>query len=153
MNRKTIDHSTLLNLVETGMVHDAHVIGNSGGWFVAIRHRGVEQILTAQRSGQFRLFRRMDTLASYLKDLGIERFDVDASGYSANVPETRARPDRADALRRTHAAAEHDIWFRREVESALVAADGDDADWISNADAKRGWAEQRTSLSARASEE
>lgn len=49
---------------------------------------------------KIRLFASLDTAAAYLRNVGLERFEVDTSKY---VPGRlrKPRPDRAEALRRT----------------------------------------------------
>ncbi|ARM91545.1 hypothetical protein RHEC894_PD00037 (plasmid) [Rhizobium sp. CIAT894] len=146
MITETIDHSTLSSLVEAGAVDAAHVVGKTGGWSVVIRYGKSERTLAAQRSRQVRLFKRMDTLVSYLKDIGISQFDVDAADY---VSETALRPDRAAALRRTHEAAEYDKWFREQVEEAIREADDPNAVWIPHEVVKEEMARERAELLAR----
>ena len=146
MTAETIDHSTLSRLVEAGAVDAAHVVGKTGGWSVVIRYGKAERPLAAQRSRQVRLFKRMDTLVSYLKDVGISQFDVDAADY---VPEMASRPDRAEALRRTHEAAEYDKWFREQVEEAIREADDPNAVWIPHEVVKEEMARERAELLAR----
>src|SRR5690349_14589699 len=131
MTAETIDHSTLSRLVEAGAVEAAHVVGKTGGWSVVIRYGKTERPLAAQRSRQVRVFKRMESLVSYLRDVGISQFDVDAADY---VPGTASRPDRAAALRRTHEAAEYDKWFREQVGEAIREADDPNAIWISAQD-------------------
>ncbi|MBY5360205.1 hypothetical protein HFO97_09550 [Rhizobium leguminosarum] len=145
MTAETIDHSTLSRLVEAGAVEAAHVVGKTGGWSVVIRYGKGERPLAAQRSRQVRVFKRMDTLVSYLKDLGISQFDVDAVDYA---PGTASRPDRAAALRRTHEAAEYDTWFREQVEEAIREADDPNAVWISAQDAEERMDKLRAELLA-----
>jgi hypothetical protein len=146
MTSDTIDHTTLSRLVEAGAVRGAHVVGQPGGWSVLVRYGMAERALAAQRSGHVRVFRRMETLVSYLKEIGIQRFDVDAAGYEAEGEKTRSRPDRAEALRRAHEAAAHDRWFREQVEIALKEADDPNTAWVSNEDAKKAWAKKRAEL-------
>ena len=146
MTTETIDHSTLSRLVEAGAVDAAHVVGKTGGWSVVIRYGKSERPLAAQRSRQVRLFKRMDTLVSYLKDVGISQFDVDAAEY---VSEATSRPDRAAALRRTHEAAEYDKWFRQQVEEAIREADDPNAVWIPHEVVKEEMARERAELLAR----
>ncbi|PDT04791.1 hypothetical protein CO666_08615 [Rhizobium chutanense] len=146
MTAETIDHSTLSRLVEAGAVDAAHVVGKTGGWSVVIRYGKAERPLAAQRSRQVRVFKRMDTLVSYLKDVGISRFDVDAADY---VPETASRPDRAEALRRIHEAAEYDKWFREQVEEAIREADDPNAVWIPHEVVEEQMARERAELLAR----
>lgn len=67
MTAETIDHTTLSRLVEAGAVRGAHVVGQAGGWAVTVKYGMAERSLAAQRSRQVRLFKRMETLVSYLK--------------------------------------------------------------------------------------
>jgi hypothetical protein len=146
---ETIDHGTLARLVEAGAVRGAHIIGQSGGWAVLVKYGMTERALAAQRSRQVRLFRKFETLVSYLKDLGIARFDVDAAAYDPDTLKTTRRPDRTEALKRAHEAAAHDAWFREQVEVAITEADSPTAEWVSNEDAKASWAKKRAELAKR----
>ncbi|AKH63520.1 hypothetical protein GPY51_07960 [Photorhabdus laumondii subsp. laumondii] len=117
---ETIDHGTLSHLVEAGAVKGAHIVGQPGGWAVMVRYGMHERPLAAQRSRNVRLFRKFETLVSYLKKIGIARFDVDSSNYAPAPPNTSTRrPDRAEALKRTHEAAAYDAWFREQVQQAI----------------------------------
>ena len=145
MTAETIDHSTLSRLVEAGAVDAAHVVGKTGGWSVIIRYGKAERPLAAQRSRQVRVFKRMDTLVSYLKDVGISQFDVDTADYA---PERASRPDRAVALRRTHEAAEYDKWFREQVEGAIREADDPNTVWIVHEVVEEEMARERAELLA-----
>lgn len=91
----------------------------------------------------------MESLVSHLKGLGIQRFDVDAGDYAAEGGTVCSRPDRAEALRRSHEAATHDKWFREQVEEAVQLADDPNTVWVSNEDAQKEWAEKRAKLAAR----
>lgn len=147
MAMETIDHGTLAELVEAGALRGAHVVGQPGGWSLRVKYGAAERSLAAQRSRQVRIFRRMETLVSYLKDVGIERFDVDAADYEAEGG--KSRPDRAEALRRAHEAAAHDRWFREQVEVALKEADNPDIEWVPHEVVKQDMARQRAELLAR----
>lgn len=149
MAAETIDHTTLSRLVEAGAVRGAHVVGQDGGWAVMIKYGMAERALAAQRSRQVRLFKRMETLVSYLKEVGISRFDVDAADYAPETVKTHSRPDRAEALRRAHEAAAHDRWFREQVEEALREADDPNTEWIPHDVVKQDMARQRAELLAR----
>lgn len=149
MTVETIDHSSLSRLVEAGAVSGAHVVGQPGGWSVLVKYGMAERALAAQRSRQVRVFRRMETLVSYLKDIGIQRFDVDAAEYEAAGGKPHSRPDRAEALRRAHEAATHDKWFREQVEIALKEADDPNTEWVSHEMVKQDMARQRAELLVR----
>ncbi len=149
MAAETIDHTTLSRLVEAGAVRGAHVVGQDGGWAIMIKYGMAERALAAQRSRQVRLFKRMETLVSYLKDVGISRFDVDAADYAPETVKKHSRPDRAEALRRAHEAAAHDRWFRGQVEEALREAEDPNTEWIPHDVVKQDMARQRTELLVR----
>ncbi|BEM75778.1 hypothetical protein SME36J_52010 (plasmid) [Serratia marcescens] len=119
MSAETIDHTTLSRLVEAGAVRGAHIVGQPGGWAIMVRYGMLERPLAAQRSRNVRLFRRFETLVSYLKDIGIARFDVDSSNYTPDAINTARRPDRAEALKRAHEAAVYDVWFREQVQTSI----------------------------------
>lgn len=119
MAPETIDHSTLHKLVESGVVDAAHVIGTQGGWSLTVKYGHTERPLAAQRSRQIRLFKRLETVVNYLKDVGIARFEVDASNYDPDGKKKTTRPDRAEALKRAHEAAAYDAWFREQVQAAI----------------------------------
>jgi hypothetical protein len=119
MTAETIDHGTLSRLAEAGAVRGAHIVGQSGGWTVRVKYGTTERPLAAQRSRQVRLFRRFETLVSYLKGVGIARFDVDAAGYDPETPTAIRRPDRTEALKRAHEALAYDAWFREQVQASI----------------------------------
>ena len=54
-----------------------------------------------------------------LRDIGISRFDVDASAFDPDAVGRATRPDRAAALKAAHQAVAHDRWFREQVQQAL----------------------------------
>ena len=119
MTAETIDHNTLSCLVEAGAVRAAHVVGQLGGWGVVVKYGMTERPLAASRSREVRLFKKLETVVSYLKEIGISRFDVDAANYDAAQLKTYSRPDRAEAMRQAHEAAAHDKWFRAQVQQGL----------------------------------
>ncbi len=150
MEARTIDHSTLSRLVRDGAVTHAQAIGRTGGWVVVV-HREPEHAaytLAAQRSKGTRYFKKMDSVVNYLKTVGISRFEVDAETFDASAVQTYSRPDRASALKRTHEAAAHDLWFREQVDIGLREADAPDAVWLSDDEAKADANALRTQLQA-----
>lgn len=149
----TVKLSTARELVEAGSVRGASIIGQAGGYAVVLRVGKQEKALAA-KAGHPRLFAGLDAAARVLHEgLGVARFDVDASGYSASDVLRRRRPDRAVALRELHAAAEHDAWFRREVQQALREADDPATEWVSLEAAEAEAAEARARYRAMATEQ
>ncbi|WP_136066364.1 hypothetical protein [Modicisalibacter radicis] len=106
------------------------IIGQPGGWSVEVDLNGTRGRLVSKR-GSPRIFGRFETLAGYLKRVGIEHFSVDTEHYEP-AP-ARKRPDAASRMARTHEAAEHDAWFRQRVEEATGEADQPDAEWVDSA--------------------
>jgi hypothetical protein len=146
MTQETIDHGTLARLVEAGAVRGARVVGQKGGWSVLVQYGLHERPLAAQRSRQVRVWRKFETLVGYLREIGIAKFDVNAANYDPDQAHASKRPDRAEALRRAHEAAEHDQWFRTEVQAAVIEADDPATQWVSHEEAKADWAQVRAEL-------
>lgn len=119
MATNILDHGTLARLVEAGAVRGAHVIGQPGGWALMVTYGMQERPLAAKNTGAVRVWRRFETLASYLKGLGLTHFDVDAANYAPDSSTAAKRPDRAEALKRAHEAAAYDKWFRVQVQASI----------------------------------
>lgn len=119
MSAETIDHTTLTKLAEAGVVRSAHVVGQEGGWGILVQYGMTERALAAQRSHQVRIFRKLETLVSYLKGVGIARFDVDAANYDAGSLAARTRPDQSAKMKNAHQAAAYDEFFRQRVQGAI----------------------------------
>lgn len=129
--RETIDHQALQRLAAAGALRGITVAGETEGWTVVAHVREAQYPLAGQRGG-IRHFRRMETAVKYLREAGVNRFEVDARGFDMEAMlATRRRPDTAAALKRAHDAAEYDRWFRAEVEKAVEEADCPDAEWYS----------------------
>ncbi len=73
---ETITHPTLVQLVAAGAVRVVIAVGQPGGWTLLLL-----AALAAQRSKQLRVFRKLDTLVLYLQQIGVCRFEVDATGF------------------------------------------------------------------------
>lgn len=120
MNTETIDHTTLSRLAEAGVVNSAHIVGQNGGWGILVKYGMTERALAAQRSHQVRIFRKFETLVSYLKRVGIARFDVDATNYDhVSIKATRHRPDRSLAMKSAHRVVAYDKWLKTEIQAAI----------------------------------
>lgn len=78
---QTVKIATARALVAAGAVRAASLIGQPGGWAIVLRVGVVEQVIEAKRGG-VRLLRTLDAGARVLDELGIRRFDVDASNLS-----------------------------------------------------------------------
>lgn len=140
MTEQSIDHSTLVKLVNAGTVRAAHVVAHTGGWGVIVPCGKKRCQLAAQR-GTMRVFAKLDTVVSYLRSVGVNHFDVDAAHYDP-APARRPRPDRAAALKVVHKAAAYDKWFRAEVQAAIE----DPGPSIPNEEVAARWSKKRAQL-------
>lgn len=141
---ETIDQATLVNLVQAGAIHDASVIGQPGGWEVVVRYGKVRRAL-AVKQGKVRIFRKLDTLDSFLRGIGLLQYQVDASQFD---PTKTVRTNAAASLRlkQAHEAAAYDKWFGAEIDQAVTEADDPTTQWVSHDEAKAGWAKKRAEL-------
>jgi hypothetical protein len=96
---QTIKEPVLRELIQASAAVSATVSGRERGFAVLV-HLGTSDKLLATSKGVVRLFASLDTVCSFVKDLGLERFEVDMSGYQPGRLRG-ARPDRAEALRRS----------------------------------------------------
>lgn len=126
MATDTIDQKTLSGLIEAGAVRSAHVVGQRGGWGVLFRYGMTERPLATQR-GSVRTWANFETLATYLRELGIVRFEVDAAQYDPAAPRSSAEQSKAERareqMRAAHADAAYNKWFRETVRASIAAAD------------------------------
>jgi hypothetical protein len=121
-SEKTIDHSTLRRLVDAGAQVGAEVVGGADGWGVVINYGHASQTLAATR-GTPRRWRQFETLAGYLKELGIVQYLVNTAEFAPGT--TLAKPDdkrsatASQRMKRAHQAAAHDDWFREQVQASI----------------------------------
>ena len=125
-----IDGKAVQSLVDAHAIRGAVVLGQPGGWAVLVRYGALERAVAAQRAKTPRLWRNLTTAAAFVRDeLGLVRFEVDAQAHEADAG-ARRRPDQAARMKARHEAADHDAWFRAEVEKGIARADSPDAKWI-----------------------
>ena len=145
---KTIDHATLRRLVDAGTHVGAEVIGATGGWGVVINYGRASQTLSATR-GQPRTWRQFETLAGYLKDLGITEVHVNTAEFEPRLS-TGKRDKRSstasDRMKRAHQAAAYDAWFREQVQASI----DDPRPSIDDDKARKQFAAKRAALAKRA---
>ncbi len=137
----TIDQTTLLNLVQSGAVKAANVVGQPGGWGVIVMFGHVQKALSVRR-GKIRVFRKLDTLVEFLRGVGLMQYQVDASHFD---PAKNVRTNAAASLRlkTAHDAAAYEKWFNAEIDQAIKEADDPATIWISNTDVKAESARRR----------
>lgn len=138
----TIDHVTLERLVEAGAVRGASIVGQPGGWGVIIQYGMIERVLAAKR-GAVRIFRKFETLVSYLKDIGITKYQVDASHFDPVAFKTgRKRADAAERMKSAHEAAAYKGWLTQQVQEAIE----DPRPSVPHSEVAAEWATERAAL-------
>lgn len=99
-NSGTIKEPVLRELAQASALVGATVTGQQKGFAVVFKiGASGEKVLGTQRGGM-RVFASLDTAGSFIRDLGLPRFDVDMSGHQPGRLR-KARPDRAEALKKT----------------------------------------------------
>jgi len=119
MTTESIDHATLSRLARADVAPMVQVVSQAGGWAVQVTCESCIKQLAAQRSQKVRLFKRLESLVTYLKSFGLTRFAVDAQQFEPGAAKAPLRPDRAAALKQAHAANAYDQWFRQQVQSSM----------------------------------
>ena len=146
---KTIDHGTLRRLVDAGATLGAEVVGAAGGWGVVIKYARARQTLAVTR-GKPRTFRQFETLASYLKDLGITEYRVNTAEFEAGAgaknPVDKRSAIASERMKRAHQAVAYDDWFRAQVQASI----DDPRPSVDNDEARRPFAVKRAALTKRA---
>jgi len=79
-----IDTQLLRQLLRAGKAGDLVAKGVPGGFMLAMREGLDEQLLEAQR-GHARRFKRLDAVASYLKELGAQDFAVELGQWTTRA--------------------------------------------------------------------
>jgi hypothetical protein len=108
---------------------------------------GRAAMLAKARSHEPRGFGNPLQALNLLRKLGLVVGSFDVACWNPEQKSTaRTRPDRTEALKRTHEAAEHDKWFRAQVEEAIKEADDPNTKWVMHEDAEASWAKKRAEL-------
>ena len=145
---KTIDHGTLRRLVNAGARVGAEVIGAAGGWGVVINYGRASQTLAVTR-GTPRMFRQFETLAAYLKELGITEYRINTAGFEPGAATARTGDKRSivasERMKHAHEAAAYDTWFREQVQAAI----DDPRPSVPNSAVRREFAARREALRKR----
>lgn len=143
----TIDHQTLLHLVEAGAVRGADIIGQPGGWNIIVKYGMVERTLAARR-GAVRLFSKFDTLVKYLKSIGIAQCNVNISNYDDSIKRV-SRPDTIQRHEHTKEAVAYDKWFREQVAAGIREADDPKTVMVPHEEVVKDMHRQRAAIKAR----
>jgi hypothetical protein len=89
------------------------VVGYKRRWSVLLTY-DMTELPVATRRGKARVFKRLKTIVSCLRDMAIVRFDVDANrcDVSAELPYRGAMPGSVCAQRAAPQTDSYEAWFR-----------------------------------------
>jgi hypothetical protein len=146
-----LQHATLQQLAAAKALNQVRAVPMDGGWGLLARYGEAEALLQAQRARRPRLFRRLETLVDYLREIGVPRVEIEVGAAPPSPAATRRRPDRAQALRELHRArpATAAPSLTDDVAEALAQAENPATEWISHKDLKREWLVLRAALASR----
>ena len=101
MNNHEINHNALTHLIEANAVSVATAKADGDIWTLSINSGETNKTMMAKNSGKARVWRKLDTLAKYLKGIGLDKFEIDVSQYDPSQ-KSLTRPDSARTLKQTH---------------------------------------------------
>ncbi len=139
-----INHSALKLLIEAGAIDSSTVIAKGDQWRLIVAFGDSKKTVLAKNSGKARIWRKLDTLAKYLSDLGIKKFETDMKAYDPSK-KTLTRPDSAATLKRTHQAHRSQLEKIQKQEVPLIIADSNKDD-ISADKVRVSWEERRARI-------
>ena len=119
MHYFTLDQ--LRTTTETGGLLSVSIIGQGSAFHIEAETRSGSAALIKTRGKALREFRDVTKAMALLRELGIREAHVDAKNWQPEQPGTArvTRPDRSQALREAHEAAE----IKRILEERIALAD------------------------------
>ncbi|QCP50893.1 hypothetical protein FAZ95_18120 [Trinickia violacea] len=140
-----ITPNTLKELIEANTAFGAVVHGEKGGYVVIVKYGAVERTVAARSNKgelSIRVFATLDSVDNFLRTrVHLTHYEVDSGGFEPAERKTRYAPASA-RMKRAHEAAEHDKWFREQVQRGL----DDPHPGIANEDVRTDFAERRAAL-------
>jgi hypothetical protein len=119
---KTLDVSQATAAAHSGGVLSAILKADGGSFYVELETRtaGVAVLVTSNNRRP-RAFRNPVKALEVIRELGLQtgRFSLEAWRPGEADLERPSRPDRAQALKRTHMNAAYDNWVREQVQEVI----------------------------------
>jgi len=107
--------------LDTGGILSVALVGQGGSFFIQAETRKGDAVLTKARGSDLREFRDVTKALHLLRELGVREARVDARNWRPEQGELGRppRPDSAAMMKAAHEAAQHEQWFRSQVQVAL----------------------------------
>lgn len=120
---KTLDVSQATAAAHAGGVLSAILKAEGGSFYVELETRTAgTAVLVTSNNRRPRAFRNPVKALAVIRELGLQtgRFSLEAWRPDQVEFERQSRPDRAEAMKHTHAnAAAYDTWVRQQVQEAV----------------------------------
>lgn len=120
---KTLDVSQATAAAQAGGVLSAILKAEGGAFYVELETRTAgTAVLVTSNNRRPRAFRNPAKALEVIRELGLQtgRFSLEAWRPDEVGFERQSRPDRAEAMKATHAsAAAYDKWLREQVQEAI----------------------------------
>jgi hypothetical protein len=120
---KTLDVSQATAAAQSGGVLSAMLKAEGGAFYVELETRTAgTAVLVTSNNRRPRAFRNPVKALEVIRELGLQtgRFSLEAWRPDEVEFERQSRPDRADAMKATHAsAAAYDRWVRQQLQEAV----------------------------------
>ncbi|MDC9725508.1 MAG: hypothetical protein PSN44_06275 [Gammaproteobacteria bacterium] len=101
MDNNAITHATFKQLVNDGVIRSVSAVAQGGQWELSVEYGRVQKYLKSTNGQNRRSWSKLDTVQSYLADLGVRQFSVDAAGFLPGRGGVK-RPDRTVALQKLY---------------------------------------------------
>jgi predicted transcriptional regulator len=132
--------------VEAGAVMTITLKAHGAAFAVQAETRRGEAVLVDSRRKEPRMFTDPRKAMMLLRDMGIRSAKMDATSWQPEQADLlrKSRPAAAEQMKAMHEAAEHDKWFKAQVEIGL--ADMQAGRVVSAEAASSRWADKRAEL-------
>ncbi len=118
----TINHNALKHLIEANAVSSAYATADGDIWSLKVLVGDNKKTVMAKNSGEARKWRKLDTLAKYLKQIGLNSFEINVTNFDPTVKSLK-RPDSASTLKRTHREAHQSFKEKTQKTAQLFSED------------------------------
>ncbi len=116
---KKLSLQQLRDISHAGGVADVTLKAEGSVFFIKIHMQsGGNAILTKTRNQEPRGFGDPRKAIALLQQLGINIGQFDAKNWTPEIQANKARPARAEAMRKAHEAAAYNEWIKKEIEES-----------------------------------
>lgn len=139
---ETVDHKTLTKMAAAGTITHVNIVGQvGGGWGLVVKCGNAPHTLAVAR-GDIRIFKKLETLVTYVRSLGIPSLQLDFAQLNTEAGKPRKREDVTERLKAAHQAATYNAWLKQQVQESI----DDPRPSLSHEQVKADWSTRRAEL-------